>query len=60
MACRTPAHRPRILATGPVLMAMARLHPPWVTIAALAYPVENSYGRIPWSRYESFVESVAE
>lgn len=43
-----------------VLVATARLHRTRVTIAALAYPVEDGYLAIPWGCYEVFVESITE
>lgn len=37
-ACRPRTRRPRVLTTGPGLVATARLHQSRVTVAALAYP----------------------
>jgi Tol biopolymer transport system component len=56
-----PAYRVQFEEPGKALLvATARLHRAWVTIAALAYPVEDGYARFPWGCYEIFVESIAE
>jgi TolB protein len=56
-----PAYRVQFEEPGKaVLVATARLHQTRITIAALTYPVEGGYHRIPWGCYEFFVESVTE